>query len=238
MALRAEGYKEEGIQTAFKSHGALEPPRMEDPADALRGDGGEARETPPVESRDDALLDIIRKERLGQFSFDGIRRRSGFHQETLSRALDRLEDQGFLSRSNHGYSVVRPLGDPIGSRDGSATAQVPLMQTLLPDDVSIPDVVAALKGRWFGTLRWLGMTSEGEKTILKWINEDGGIQVDAAFSPGLLEVAACIKEGRRLADALKGSYDLLGHLTRAYTRLNAKRLVSYLDFRDLGATSN
>jgi hypothetical protein len=78
-------------------------------------------------------------------------------------------------------------------------------------------------------MRWLGMSLEGETAVLKWISEDAGIQVDAAFSPGQLEVVAVVKEGWKLTDAVKASYELIGHLTRVFAQLNPRRRVALFD---------
>jgi hypothetical protein len=189
------------------------------------GDGG----PPLLDARDGVVIGILRKEGLNQFSFDGLRRRSGLHQETLSRILDRLEDEGLVSKTSQGYSVTRPIGPDIGMNGDPHLASIPLLQTLLPDDVELSEVTEALKGRWFGRLRWLGMSLEGETAKLKWISEDAGIQVDAAFSAGQLEVTAMIKEGWKLTDAVKASYELMGHLTRLYARLTPRRRLALFD---------
>jgi hypothetical protein len=204
-------------------------PTLRDHAGDEDGDEGPL---PSLDARDGVVIDIIRKERLSQFSFDGLRRRSGLHQETLSRILDRLEGEGLLSKSSQGYSVTGPFEPGVEMSGDPHLASIPLLQTLLPDDVELSQVTAALRGRWFGRLRWLGMSQEGETALLKWISEDAGIQVDAAFSPGQLEVTAIIKEGWKLTDAVKASYELMGHLTRFYARLNPRRRIALLDLRN------
>jgi hypothetical protein len=191
-----------------------------------------------LDARDGVVMDIIKKEHLSQFSFDGLRRRSGLHQETLSRILDRLEGEGMLSKSPQGYSVNGPFEPEVEVSGDPHLASIPLLQTLLPDDVELSEVTAALRGRWFGRLRWLGMSQEGEAAMLKWISEDAGIQVDAAFSPGQLEVTAIVKEGWKLTDAVKASYELMGHLTRVYARLSPRRRVTLLGIRSGRYPSN
>jgi hypothetical protein len=190
-----------------------------------------------VDSRDETVLRIIDQENLSQFSFDGIRRRSGLHQETLSRILDRLEDRGILSKLPQGYSVVKkPQFQPLMTFAGSAAA-VPLLQTLLPNDVEVSSLITGLKGRWFGRLRWMGLSESDGETSLKWISDDGGIQVDAAFSPGELNVTAHIREGWKLADAVRSSYELVGHLTGVYGRLRPRHRVALFSVRSPGASA-
>jgi len=188
---------------------------------------GRRSELPLSDGRDGAVMEIISRERLDQFSFDGLRRRSGLHQETLSRILDRLEDQGYLSKSSQGYVVTRVTGSTASVDGDESAGVVPLLQTLLPEDLGLIEMTAALRGRWFGSLRWLGMSRDGDRQVLKWISEDGGIQVDADFSPGILEVTASIRQGRNLVDAIKASYELMGHLTRVYAKLRPRKRLSF-----------
>jgi hypothetical protein len=193
------------------------------------GNESGVRGLPLLDARDGVVIGIIRNERLNQFSFDGLRRRSGLHQETLSRILDRLEDEGLVSKTSQGYSVTGPVEPDVGMIGDPHLASIPLLQTLLPDDVELSEVTEALKGRWFGRLRWLGMSLDGETARLKWISDDAGIQVDAAFSAGQLEVTAIVKEGWKLTDAVKASYELMGHLTKVYARLKPRRRLALFD---------
>ncbi len=41
----------------------------------------------------------------GAVSFQGMRRKLGLHQETLSRALRRLEKDGLIQKFNHDYKI-------------------------------------------------------------------------------------------------------------------------------------
>jgi len=190
-----------------------------------------------TEYRDGEVLKIIDEEGLTLFSFDGIRRRSGLHQETLSRVLDRLEDRGLVAKGPQGYSVLRTPGQDLQRTFSGTAASVPLLQTLLPDDMDLPSLVAGLRGRWFGRLRWMGLGEGDDGTSLKWISEDGGIQVDADFTPGELNVTAHIREGAKLSEAIHASYELVSHLTRVYGRLRPRRRLSLMQLSLRHATA-
>jgi hypothetical protein len=53
-----------------------------------------------------SVLQLIIEENLSNFIFDGIKRKAGMHQETLSRALAELEDAGVITKTNQGYRVA------------------------------------------------------------------------------------------------------------------------------------
>jgi DNA-binding Lrp family transcriptional regulator len=50
------------------------------------------------------VLALIETEGLATFTFDGLKRRTGLHFETLSRILSRLEEEGIIKKKNATYS--------------------------------------------------------------------------------------------------------------------------------------
>jgi DNA-binding transcriptional ArsR family regulator len=174
----------------------------------------------PLGERDQAVLQVIEDEALTSFTFDGLRRKLEAHPETLSRILGRLEEQGVVEKSEDGYTVTDKVRDYGPLRRLNVTEpSVPLLHTLLPYDVGAMGVVSELKGRWFGTLRWLGYSTGDDGMILKWITEDGGTQVDAKFSDRELTIEAKLHGGRDLNDAVRAAHQLVGYIARLYTRL-------------------
>jgi len=167
------------------------------------------------------VLRFLGEEDLRGFTFEGLRRRLGTHSETLSRILHRLEDQSILEKTSEGYQVTHKGKEMIGvkplasSRSHSATQhRVPILRTLLPYGRGSGEVVSGLKGRWFGPLRWLGYSEDERGTTMKWVTGDGAVQIDAIFSEGELTIEGNVLEGKDLTDAIKASYQLVGHLSR------------------------
>jgi len=185
--------------------------------DESRSDDFDLPDPLPSE-RDGAILNFIEEEELTGFTFDGLRRSMGTHPETLSRILDRLQEQGIVEAADDGYrvtgkgkrvAVMHPLGP--------ASTRVPLLSTLLPYDIGVREMVSELKGRWFGRLRWVGYSESEEGSTLKWVTEDGRVQIDASFSNGELNVEARTGE-ERLSEAVRAAHELVGHISRMYSR--------------------
>ena len=107
-------------------------------------------------SRDTGVVQAIMEEGLTVFTFDGLKRLLGMHQEKLSRIIDRLEEEGVLEKVPEGYQVTRKGNAIIPRPLNSSQLPMPIVQSLLPRDVDVENMVSHLKGRWFGKLRWLG----------------------------------------------------------------------------------
>jgi hypothetical protein len=93
----------------------------------------------------------------------------------------------------------------------------PLLQTFLPSDMRTQQLIMELKGKWFGLLRWLGLSENSEGVTLKWITEDGGIQIAASISGITLNIEAKFLSSNNLNLALKAAYQLMTHISRLYT---------------------
>jgi hypothetical protein len=189
--------------------------------------------------RDAEVLRFLGEEDLLGFTFEGLRRRLGTHSETLSRILHRLEEQMILEKAPDGYHVtrkgrdmigVKPLASPPQASSSSSPSQhrVPILRTLLPYGRDSRESVSTLKGRWFGPLRWLGYSEDERATTMKWITEDGAVQIDAIFSEDELAIEGNVREGKDLTDAIKASYQLVGHLSRLSPAMATTRRAAFL----------
>jgi DNA-binding transcriptional ArsR family regulator len=183
--------------------------------------------------RDNDVLALLREEDLATFSFDGLKRRLGLHPETLSRILLRLEQEGIVEKKPEGYRVTSRISEFLRMPAYDGESRVPLLQTFLPSDVSVPRLVSDLRGRWFGFLRWLGLSDNGGNVTLKWITEDGGIQVDANISEAALTIEAKFLQDKNMNMALKSSYQLLTHISRLCSPSRRARHVAYYGSSDV-----
>jgi hypothetical protein len=178
--------------------------------------------------RDMEVLRFIGEEALLGFTFEGLKRRLGAHSETLSRILDRLEEQRILEKTGHGYQVTERGREVTGLRQLSASEpRLTLLRTLLPHVENPREAISNLRGRWFGPLRWLGYSEDEKGTSMKWITDDGSVQIDAIFSGGELTIEGRIREGKDLTDAIKASHQLVGYISKVYPSAPSQRVAYY-----------
>lgn len=167
---------------------------------------------PVVSERDVDVLSLIEEEDLTVFTFDGLKRRLGLHPETLSRILDRLELEGIVKKDSNGYTVTPKLARLRVQETHRDEVHLPLLQTYLPSNMQIQHLVANLRGKWFGLLRWFGISQDIRGVTLKWVTEDGGIQINATIEDSTLTIDAKFLHDNNLNRALSASYQLISYI--------------------------
>jgi hypothetical protein len=173
--------------------------------------------------RDADVLELIESEDLAVFTFDGLKRRTGLHSETLSRVLTRLEEDGIIKKGPEGYKVTPKITELRLNRARHDVPSTPLIQTYLPSDLMTPQLILGLKGKWFGFLRWLGVSENSQGITLKWITEDGGIQISANIQGTALNIEAKFLTNNNLNLAIKASYQLMSLIGKLANSSQAAR---------------
>ena len=173
---------------------------------------------PSISDRDAEVIHRIEQEGLTVFTFDGIRRLTGAHPETLSRIMGRLEEQGVIVRDPEGYAMSeRARGQMTMGPAYLGGAHIPLLHTMLPYDVEPSRFVQSLKGRWFDRLRWVGISQGEDEATLKWVTEDGAAQIDARFARGQLDIEARVRDGADISTVVKAAHQLMSRVSRLYS---------------------
>ena len=171
-----------------------------------------------LKQRDINLLNIIDEEDLNNFTFEGLKRRLKIHPEKLSRILSRLTNQEIIKKQNNGYTITKKAKKIMKSKPTDLDTQnTPLLQTFLPPNISIKELVDNLRNKWFGQLRWLGCSSSNKKITLKWITTDCRNIISASFYQNMLQIHGKTVSDNDLNSALTASHQLMGHITKLIT---------------------
>ena len=176
-----------------------------------------------ISERDADVLATIENEGLATFTFDGLKRRIGMHPETLSRILSRLEEEGIIKKEAEGYKVNPKITALKVHATPKEAPTTPLIQTFLPSDLMVSKLILSLKGKWFGVLRWLGVSETSQGVTLKWVTEDGAIQIAANIQGSALNIEAKFLTSNNLNLALKASYQLMANIGKICQSSHAAR---------------
>jgi len=180
-----------------------------------------------LREHDREVLEFLSREPDSTVGFQGIRRRLGLHPEKLSRALVRLARDDLVQRTELGYQVTAKavaLLSPSGL--AARRPAVPILTTYLPATADLRGLVAALKGKWVGPLRWYGLREAPEGLRLTWITADDALQVEAWFRDGALAIVAEMESPQRFDEATYLAHLLFHQIHREMSRGGVSALTS------------
>ena len=149
----------------------------------------------------------------GRIAFSGLRRVLQAHPESLSRSLRRLEREGRIERSTDGYRAI-------GGRSGRPTKESFDLHSIaavdLPPGTVAASVLGRLSGRWFGSLRWVGIVGGPKGRLLAWARRDGAGYVLLGIDRDVLRVYVRDEDsGDDEGEAEDSAYELLTHAVGA-----------------------
>ena len=186
-------------------------------------------------NNDTKILSFLNQETGANYSFKGLLRKLNLHQQSLTRALSRLEDLGLIEKSSLGYKlskngesimtlsiksnlekrggVLEEGGEEVEGRKKNGYVQ--LLQTYVPIDIKSDEIVHALIGKWFNNLRWIGMIeSETGEYMLQWINDNNTFQIILRVISKYLIIETNANSDKEKVEAMIGSYRIFEQITK------------------------
>jgi len=177
-----------------------------------------------VRPNDHKVLEAL-KEDSSSYTFRGLMRKLGMHQESLSRSLQRLDELGLVEKSQLGYKLSKKGAFVRKDNVNDAKiAYMPLLQTYVPSNVDVSSIVNTLAGRWFKNLRWLGMIESNRGYMLQWISEDGSFQLNLRIVNNYI-IIETNANGKDKVEAMICAYGMFEHISRLYR--NKNNILSY-----------
>lgn len=187
---------------------------------------------------DSKILLLMGQEVRSNYSFKGLIRKLNLHQQSLTRALIRLEDMKLVEKSSIGYkltengeSLIRLL---LSSKNRAyklvsnnsilekkkekekRNGYIQLLQTYISVDIKPEEILYGLIGKWFNNLRWVGMIeSEAGGYMLQWINDDHyGFQVNLRLISDYLIIETNAASDKEKIEAMIGSYRIFEQISK------------------------
>ena len=170
-----------------------------------------------IHNNDGKILTLL-NEAGSKYSFKGIMRKLEMHQQSLARALHRLEELGLVRKSESGYELST-VGESAASKMHAQPLPrreyLQLLQTYIPVASVRPiEIVQSLIGKWFKNLRWLGMIAGGTGYTLQWASDDGAFQVNLRIISDYIVIETNASSEKDKVHAMVGSYSIYEHIAR------------------------
>jgi DNA-binding HxlR family transcriptional regulator len=180
-------------------------------------------------NNDNKILALL-NEAGSNYSFKGLMRKLNLHQQSLSRALRRLEEMELVEKSPVGYQLSKG-GTTAVSRIELLQQQqhkpkgreyMQLLQTYIPLNVKPSEVIRHLIGRWFKNLRWIGMIRSDTGYTLQWTSDDGSFQINLRLIAEYIVIETNASTEKEKVQAMVGSYTIYEQITNVMqSRLDA-----------------
>jgi DNA-binding MarR family transcriptional regulator len=170
-------------------------------------------------NNDNKILTLL-NEAGSNYSFKGLMRKLNLHQQSLSRALHRLEEMDLIEKSPMGYRLTK-AGETAMSRIAlqqhkpKGREYMQLLQTYVPLNVRASEVIGHLIGRWFKNLRWIGMMGSATGYTLQWTSEDASFQINLRLIADYIVIETDASTEKEKVQAMVGSYAIYEHITKA-----------------------
>lgn len=167
-----------------------------------------------LDEREREVLKLFSIDQNANYSFQGLRRRLGFHQETLTRTLKRLEEAHAIEHTPEGYKL-KETGNMFNfTIRANSTPSKTIIDAYLPSQVDITVLFQKLRGRWFSNFRWLGYSHDGNTLSLSWIREDGQLQLQTRISGGKITIGADTETKQTESEQIAAAYQLFDHISK------------------------
>lgn len=168
-----------------------------------------------LHNNDTKVLALL-NEAGSNYSFKGIMRRLGIHQQSLARALRRLEEMGLVEKSKVGYHLSKAAGTVATAKvEAKGRQYVQLLQTYIPVDIKPAEIVSALVGKWFKNLRWVGLIESTTGFTLQWSSDDGSFQINLRMVSDYVIIETNASTEREKLQAMIGSYAIYEQIAKA-----------------------
>jgi hypothetical protein len=168
-----------------------------------------------VRPNDSKVLDVL-SENNSNYTFRGMMRKLGMHQESLSRSLQRLHELDLIEKSQLGYKLSEKGAFLAKEEPKFKISYTPLLQTYVPSNVHATDIISTMAGRWFKNLRWIGMIESQTDNVLQWISEFGAFELNLRVSPNYIQIETNAASEKDKAEAMISAYRIIQEVSKLY----------------------
>ncbi|MGI0047280.1 MAG: MarR family transcriptional regulator [Nitrosotalea sp.] len=184
------------------------------------------------QENDKKVLSILNQDNdlaENQYTFNGLARKLGMHQQSLSRSLHRLETSGLVEKSQTGYRPSKNLRSILVKSSRldlenlskkilkQHVSFVQVLQLYIPTTVEVEEIVNKLVGKWFGRLRWIGLIDGDGGYVLQWAYGDT-FQVNLKMVSRYAIVESNAIGEKNKAESMISAYKIFEQITKVFQK--------------------
>ena len=169
-------------------------------------------------NNDSKVLSLLNQQTGSYYSFKGLMRKLNLHQQSLTRALGRLEHLGLIRRSDHGYKLnnrEQKSAQSMSTAENRRPSEYKqLLQAYIPSGIEAKEIVRKLNGRWFSRIRWIGLMESETSYVLQWINEDNSFQINVRIIWDHIIIETNAISDMHKIEAMIGSFKIFDQIAK------------------------
>ena len=196
---------------------------------------------------DGKILSLLHQETgMNYYSFTGLMRKLNLHQQSLARALNRLQGVGLIDKSNKGYTLTK-TGILMLSKSSivkymdktrKGKEYVQLLQTFIDIKIRAKEIVHSLIGKWFKNLRWAGLIENETECVLQWISDDNSFQINLRMMSEYIIIETNAISDKEKIEAMIGSCRIFEQIIRILQHKSMDTVFYPINISDHLSTQN
>ena len=199
-----------------------------------------------LHNNDKKILSLLINEDSSRFSFTGMKRKLNVHQQSLARALARLEELGLVEKSDAGYGlnknaevftspgkIVKP-----SSVFSNSSINFQLLHARIPVQIEVEQILIGLHGKWFDKYRFVELKKTNNGYALKWVNEATSYELTLIIIGNYCVVETNAISGESRLEAMFGASRIIKEITTILQRKLNDLSVSTIKIDEISLTEH
>ena len=189
------------------------------------------------------LFDNGDENTIATFTFNGLKVRSNLHQEILSRSLQRLKELDLVDKNKTGYNLNKKgkllfseLKKILYEKRNNQTKYTQIIQLSVPFQIPNQLIVQNLSGKYFGSLRWIGMIQNIRGYQLKWKDIEDFMEIILHLSNNNIIIETNKGKGLNISKAFSYSTKIIESICNIGIKYNL--LIYPINHKDFNKITN
>ena len=176
-----------------------------------------------------------------------MKRKLNVHQQSLARALARLEELGLVEKSDAGYGlnknaeVFTSSGKIVKKPSrifSKSSINFQLLHASIPVQIEVEQILIGLHGKWFDKYRFVELKKTNNGYALKWVNEATSFELTLIIIGNYCVIETNAISGESRLEAMFGASRIIKAITTILQRKLDDFSVSTIKIDEISLTEH